>query len=601
MVSLRKIIIFLLSLFSLVSSIKVDPKCELSVKDMKDFILVINERFGRPQEIKDHDRCPELLWKSKLSLDKFENVLREAESLKDDTKRYNVRLEEFLYVLNQNWPMKMPAISAKFGSPQKIEETCKKIVTTLQKRAKFVEKSRFFDYFMGQETYSGVDQENICALGDDSQTDSGGKQLISLLGEFRPWKFSTHNFQSLMRLEAFVTSERELYGRVSEVYRTTMESVRALIENNLVSDEYGKVVNALNKTLNDLTKETDETIASSAAKGLNATTKIIRSGKNFREAKEILKDVEAFNDEAFNVVLNKAFDFDVKNLHNVLKFVKFYNKAENVTDIMKGSESLSENVYRYLAQKIEDKQFEDVVDYFRTFKSQDIIDSSKLVKIAYENDVNNTEALMELIDKIDDSNRALEAVLYEQIVKTGDANPEDLIAFGFWLKEKLPEASGSRRKKLAALKLKLPEGIRNFCCEDSFILKSRDLKFLFGQTLQENSVKLKAIPTEVPAIVRLVSVQDNRALFISDFAERSTVSLGTGDFDAYYWQVSPNRIATTFTFKNLKTGDFLSSRIKCGCRNRMWGFLWCIDGEIYNKGHPRSNSNSQKWTITRGK
>lgn len=599
MVSLMKIIIFFLSVFTFVSSIKVDPKCELSVKDMKDFILVINEKFGRPQEIKDRDRCTELLWKSKLSLDKLENVLREAESLKDDTKRYNVRLEEFLYVLNQNWPMKLPELSAKFGSPEKIEETCRKIVSALRKRADFMEKARYFDYSLSNITYTGVDQENICALGDDSQTDSGGKQLISLLGEFRPWKFSTHNFQSLMRLEAFVTSEREFYAKVSEVYRTTMENVRTLIENNLVSDEYGKVLNTLNKTLNDLTKEIDEIVASSVAKGLNATAKIIRSGKNFREAKEILKDVETFNDEAFNVVLNKAFDFDVKNLQNVLKFIKFYNKGENVTDIMKGSESLSENVYEYLAQKIEDKQFEDVVGYFKTFKSQVIIDSSKLIKIAYANDVNNTEALMEFIDKIDDSNRALEDVLYEEIVKTGNANPEDLISFGFWLKEKLPEAVGSRKRKLTALKLKLPEGIKNLCCEDSFILKSRDLKFLFGQALQENSVKLKAIPTEFPTIVRLVSVQDNRALFISDYAEKSTVSLGTGDFDAYYWQILPNRIATTFTFKNLKTGDFLSSRIKCGCRNRKWGFLWCIDGEIYNKGHPRSNSDSQKWTIIR--
>lgn len=594
-----KILVLLLSAFAFVRPIKVDPKFELSVKDMKDFIVNINEKFGRPQEIKDHDRCTELLWKSKLSLDKLENVLRESESLKDDTKRYNVRLEEFLYVLTQNWPLKMESLSMKFGSPGKVDEACKDIVTALRKRADFVEKLKYFEYCSSNKTYTGADQENVCVLGDDSQTDSGGKQLINLLGEFRPWKFSTHKFQSLTRLEAFVFSEREFYAKVSDLYRTTMESVRILIENNLVGDNYGNIVNTLNKQLKDLNNEIDELIALTTAKGLNATAKIIKSGKNFREAKEILKEVETFSDEAFNVVLNKAFDFDVKNLHNVLKFVKFYNKGENITDIMKGSESLSASVYEYLAGKIEDKEFDDVVDYFKTFKSQEIIDSSKLIKVAYKNDVNNTEALMEFIDKIGDPNRALEAVLYEEMATNGQINPEDHIAFGFWLKEKLETAAGGRKKKLKALKEKLPEGIKNLM--GSFILKSRDLKFLFGQLSQENSIKLKAIPTKSPTIVRLVNVEDNRAVFISGWAERSTVSLGTGDFDAYYWKIIPNQSVTTFTFQNLKTGDFLSSRIKCGCQNRKWGFLWCIDGEILNKGHPRANGDSQKWTIINSK
>ena len=591
-----KVLVFLLFSTS-ASSIKVDPKSELSVKDMKDFITVMNEKFGRPQEMNERDRCTELLWKSKLSLDKLETVLREAESLKEDSKRYNIRIEEFLYVLTQNSPSKLEPLAQKFGSPAKIEETCREIVTALRNQADSLERSRYFEYLASNKTYAGVDQENICVLGTDGQTDSGGKQLINLLGEFRPWKFSTHKFQSLMRLEAYVFIERDFYSKVNVFYRKTMEKIRTLVENNLVGDQYGTFVTSQNKQLKDLNREINETKIASYEKGLNATSKIIRSGKNFANAREVLKEIETLADESLNDALNRAFNRDVTNLHAVLNFIKFYNKAENITDIMKGSENLSENVYQYLAGKIEGKEFEDVVDYFKTYKSQDIVDSSKLVEIAFKSDQNNTEALMEFIDKIEDPNRALEAVLYEEMVKNGKIKAEDQIAFGFWLKEKLEMSTGSRKSKLEALKEKLPEGIRNLACENSFVLKSRDRKFLFGQISFEKSVKLKAIPTENPSTVRLVNIDDNRALFIFDSAERSTITFGKSESAAFYWQIIPNPTATTFTFKNLKTGDFLSSEIKRGCRHRKLGVLWCLEEEIYNRGHARANRDSQKWTI----
>jgi hypothetical protein len=99
--------------------------------------------------------------------------------------------------------------------------------------------------------------------------------------------------------------------------------------------------------------------------------------------------------------------------------------------------------------------------------------------------------------------------------------------------------------------------------------------------------------------VRLESIEDNRALFIMESGERSSIALGKSDSEVFYWQIIPNHNATTFTFKNLKTGDFLSSRIKRGCRRHKWGVFWCTESEIYNQGHPLSNRDSQKWVILR--
>lgn len=226
-------------------------------------------------------------------------------------------------------------------------------------------------------------------------------------------------------------------------------------------------------------------------------------------------------------------------------------------------------------------------------------DLQHLIRSTFNKSLENFEVVKEFIDKLDLT--GLEAIFYDELLKSGFIDSTEHIMFGNWIKEKLLKIERmleesdfiqAQKRYLIELKERFPDGIKN-------LLFKPVVTFASGNS-GHGSVKFHAIPSNDGRYFRIQDANDQKAIYYSESDNNGVVKVGKGYSNFYYWQIVPIENANFFVIKNFANGFALSSDEYEHCVKWISRWYWsnkCEKFEYFNKAF-EGTADSQKWRIT---
>lgn len=197
--------------------------------------------------------------------------------------------------------------------------------------------------------------------------------------------------------------------------------------------------------------------------------KMIREGKKFDQIIRILNKLKKTDAAIYQDVINEAYRCSSTNLHLVIKFVEYFDisgldavvtKMENCVSnhlehltILKIHAVLKNNKFKSHSEKIHSKfasflragAFDELYFFARRYRNG-VVDIGNIIRSAYDNDTNNFQTLSRFIDKIDLPELELEAILYDEMMRSGHIDTVEHVLFGFWLRQKLTNVNQNQEK-----------------------------------------------------------------------------------------------------------------------------------------------------------
>lgn len=430
--------------FALVNSSSTKPKCQLLVKDMRDFQAICKLHYDPESTASSAAKsCVANIESSNQSAEKM------LEAYKDKNSTMVQKSKEFLFEKlaeledqERFKELEEKSEDLKLPRPSEIKNIFNVLEVAKTTSVEVLIESDYYESF-AKISYNETDDEILCNVSD-LLAEGALRNMFQAFQEIFTCTTGKSDFvyqcESLVKIEATLRRNfqhnREIKALANEIAESVSGFVNTTQSKNVTLghlDDYRNLVESLKKKKVDAEKSIVALKKSTHEKKIKVVANLIRNKKHLKLAQSSVLDLLSINDKAFLEVLSTAYECDKKNLDNVYKFTKSLNSSKRLStfsQVMMKCHNLNEPIMLKVASMIRDKKFirsvyeswvdkkknESIVNFVANVKKyKKDFNVTFFIEVLYNKSAENLKSPMEFISKFDPANKPLKTLLFKLV------------------------------------------------------------------------------------------------------------------------------------------------------------------------------------------